>query len=393
MGRPVKHNLQYFPLDVTFFENHKTLLIEEDCGVKGGYLAIRLMAMVYEKGYFLEWKEKFEFTCAKRVGNGYTGALVLEILRSCLRHGLFDKGLFEKYKIITSGGIQEVWLKVHRDLRRKIEYDQKFWLINEEEKPVSSEETPVSHEETLPSGAESTQKESKGNEIRGNETNTTSPQKTTIHKKLSVVPENPARPKKKLNEKSEDVKDVEPFWDLLVEVWFGFNIEKFQEQPSFEDADPRYLKKIVGKLKKRALAKKVEWNDTSAPLRLRTFFDRAYSEDWLKKHFLLKNLNEQFDTIILNQREKSKENKPAESVSLKSNVQKTEDAINYLMERYREGELDESLINPEYYDWLMLNNRIPSKQLHLFPGNTIDEQKRNGIIHYFKTKIELANAS
>lgn len=159
MARPNKYNLHYFPLDVNFFDDHKILLIEEDCGVKGGYLAIRLLAMVYEQGYYLEWKDGFEVSCAKRVGNNYNGALVLEILKSCLKHGLFSKQMFERDKILTSHGIQKRWLEVMTLLRRKVEIPSAFSL-------VSSEETPVNSEETTPPTTLSTQKEIKLKEIK-----------------------------------------------------------------------------------------------------------------------------------------------------------------------------------------------------------------------------------
>lgn len=159
MARPNKYNLHYFPLDVIFFDDHKTILIEEDFGVKGGYLAIRLLAMVYEQGYYLEWKDKSEVTIAKRVGNGFTGALVMEVLKSCLKHGLFDKTLFYKNNVLTSTGIQKRWLQVMNQLRRKVDVSNEIWLI-------SSEETQASTEETITPETLSTQKEIKLNEIK-----------------------------------------------------------------------------------------------------------------------------------------------------------------------------------------------------------------------------------
>jgi hypothetical protein len=378
MARPIKHNLDYFPLDVGFFENHKLILIEEDSGVKGGYLALRLMAMVYEKGgYFLEWKDKSEFSCAKRVGNGYTGASVNEILKSCLRHGLFDKQMFEQHRILTSAGIQEQWLKVMRDLRRKVEINPKFSLVNAEETGVNAEETREHPEETTAPATESTLKEKKGNEI----------------KEEHVAPLTPAPPEKLSSKKTEKVKEAEPYWDQLVKTWFDFNLEKFSDKPSFSDADPKHFKKIIEKLKKRAAAKKVEWTEVTGPKRLKDFLDSAFADSWLCKHFLLKNLNEQFDAIILKQQEKAKAAVSEKTVP-KSAAEKTQLEISYLFDRYREGQLQQQLIKPDYYDWLVLQNKIQSKQLHLCPGNTIEEQKRNGVIRYFETiKSQVSHAS
>lgn len=149
MARPKKSNLYYFPLNVDFFEDPKVLSIEEASGLKGGYIAIRLMALVYQtNGWYLEWPDKFEMIIAKRIGNGVTGALVVEVLKDCLRHGLFHRDAFEKKGIITSRGIQKRWKMVMNQLRRSGSVTEaessEYWLISSEETAISSEETAVS---------------------------------------------------------------------------------------------------------------------------------------------------------------------------------------------------------------------------------------------------------
>ena len=164
MARPNKFNLSYFPMDVDFFEDHKIVLIEEKLGIKGGYIAVRIMAFVYasENGYYLDWPEKYEFTCAKRVGNGVTGALVWEVLQLALECGLFNRDMFSRFRIVTSAGIQKRWEKVMRDMRRKFRINPSFFLI-------SSEETGISSEETTTPTTFSTQKEKKVDEKKLNE--------------------------------------------------------------------------------------------------------------------------------------------------------------------------------------------------------------------------------
>lgn len=161
MARHNKFNLQYFPLDVTFFDDHKIVQIEEQTGVQGGYIAIRLLTMVYaDKGYYLDWPANFEFTAAKRIGNGITGAVVLELVEKCLHHGLFNRQIFETNGVLTSVGIQKRWLKVQRDCRRKIVISSTLWLLSSEETGENVEEIPLISEV-------GTQKESKGKEIKG----------------------------------------------------------------------------------------------------------------------------------------------------------------------------------------------------------------------------------
>lgn len=315
MARPNKFNLQYFPLDVDFFDDHKVISIEETAQIKGGYIALRLMAMVYaDKGYYLEWPDKFEFTAAKRIGNGVTGALVGEIFKLCLKHELFSKEIFDRYRIVTSAGIQKRWLRVMNDLRRKVVITSEYWL-------VSSEETGVSSEETQPPDTESTQKEIKVNEIKVKEN--------------SLPQAAPAA-----------ADDPEPFWQKFVDIWFEFGKQKFGEQPSFKQQDPKILKRIIQLLKKRAALKKAEWSEETGPRRFLLFLEGAFCDAWLSKHFLLKNLETQFDQIIQRQNTAApNQTKPGASMD-----------VDYLLGRYLENQLDAKLILPAHFDELQQKN-------------------------------------
>lgn len=316
MARPNKYNLQYFPLDVSFFEDHKLLMIEEDYGFKGGYIAIRLLAMVYEQGYYLDWEDNKEFSIAKRIGNGVASALVSDVLKSCLKHKLFDQSLFDKHMVLTSKGIQKRWLLVMTQLRRKVEIDSEFWLVSSEDKEVSSEEThpPI----TL-----STQKEIKLNQTKQKETKP----------KEKVLPAKPPVPKTSVAKKAAR-QEVEPFWNELVAVWFAFGVEKFNIKPSFERDDPKIFKRIIQRLKKRAADQKVEWNVKSGPQRLRFYLEKAFEDKWLSENFLLSNLEKQFDKIIQNQTSKKPSGKRD---------------IEYLFERFKDGDLDIKFILPEHF--------------------------------------------
>jgi len=95
-------------------------------------------------------------------------------------------------------------------------------------------------------------------------------------------------------------KFVEPFWSELVQIYFAFCREKFSETPSFDGSSPRDLKSIVKSLRERALKANVEWNLQVASTRLKNFLDFAYQDRWLKKNFLLSNINRQKDKIFFN---------------------------------------------------------------------------------------------
>lgn len=232
MARPNKFDLKYFPLDVTFFDDHKIISIEEEFGVKGGYVAIRIMSMVYsDKGYYLEWPDKFEYSVAKRVGNNCTGTLVGEIFQCCLKNGLFSKEIFEKYSVVTSRGIQKRWLEVMGQMRRKTEVNVDYWL-------VSSEETSVFVHNSMVSSESSTQKEIKVKEI-----------KEELETKVSVeVPSPPVDLKIELEkqwkalEKTKDnvylfIHDIKPrlvepyveFWNLFANEYSLTKVSKITE--------------------------------------------------------------------------------------------------------------------------------------------------------------------
>lgn len=284
MGRPVKEKLDYFPLDVDFFEDPKLLMIEEDHGIKGCYVAVRLMAMVYKEGYFLKWVETSSFSTAKKLGKEYTSNDVEEILKSCLKHDLFDSEKFQEYGILTSRGIQKRWLFVMNSLRRKVEVNVVYDCISVQKHGVNVQKPPVSSEETPLSTTLMRQK--KGKERKGKESITPadSPQ---VHKK----------PKKVSTKKNED---SEPYWQKLVDEWFFMNQKIFGAPPSFTGKDARELKKLIGLLKARAKLKQVEWTESIAIQRFTAFMEEAYKDQWISKNFLLNNLVSQFDKIILN---------------------------------------------------------------------------------------------
>lgn len=93
----------------------------------------------------------------------------------------------------------------------------------------------------------------------------------------------------------------EPFWNELVEVWFNFCKEKFNEPPTFDGSAPRDLKFIVSTLHERAIASELEWTEELATSRFHKFLSFAYeSSEWLRNNWLLSNLNRQKDAIFFN---------------------------------------------------------------------------------------------
>lgn len=121
--------IPYFPLDVTL--DTKFALIEAEFGIKGFGVIVKLYQQIYgEQGYYIEWTDEVELLFAKRLGLSQSS--VSEIVKACVRRGIFDGETFRKYSVLTSKGIQERYLKaVGRRIRVEMN-DQYLLLCNAE---------------------------------------------------------------------------------------------------------------------------------------------------------------------------------------------------------------------------------------------------------------------
>ena len=187
MGRRVKKGLDYFPLDVDFFQDIKIRKLIRCQGGKALTVYIALLCNIYkEEGYYIRWDNDLPFIISEQTG--YEDGYVHEVLRNCVALGLFDKALFESEKIYTSRSIQERYREICGSSKRRsgieeycllpengeeieasdpkkkgktepektgrgfisseeIAINSEEMRINSEEMPISSEEIPISSEE------------------------------------------------------------------------------------------------------------------------------------------------------------------------------------------------------------------------------------------------------
>lgn len=96
----------------------------------------------------------------------------------------------------------------------------------------------------------------------------------------------------------KEKKPAELYWNEFIEVYFAYTKEKFTEPPTFDGSSPRDLKSVIQALRKRAEDKGIEWTKETALFRFRTFLDYAYSEWWLREHWMLSNINRSKDPIF-----------------------------------------------------------------------------------------------
>ena len=161
MARPLKTGLDYFPLDVSFDDNIELLEAEE--GLEGFAILIKLWQKIYSNGYYIEWNEDSLLLFCKKINTEKTK--VDSAINTCLRRNLFDKNLFNKYKILTSCGIQKRFISASSQSKRKsISVISDYMLVNEEFKQLITEFIELTQEESTQSKV----KESKVKEIKEN---------------------------------------------------------------------------------------------------------------------------------------------------------------------------------------------------------------------------------
>jgi hypothetical protein len=102
MARPQKNGLEYFPLDVMM--DDEVQIIEAEYGLVGFAILIKMFQKIYSSGYYYEWNEKQQILFGNKVSTDRN--LVVSIISDCIRWGIFDSDLYERYRILTSKRIQ-----------------------------------------------------------------------------------------------------------------------------------------------------------------------------------------------------------------------------------------------------------------------------------------------
>ena len=121
-----KEAFDFFPLDVHLSD--KMELIEAEFGLIGFAVIVKLWMRIYgSRGYYCEFDEEVALMFSHKTGVGVNA--VSEILNAAFKRGIFDKTLYEKYKILTSKGIQERCMKMC-SRRKRFEVEKKYLLIS-----------------------------------------------------------------------------------------------------------------------------------------------------------------------------------------------------------------------------------------------------------------------
>lgn len=150
MARPVKSNLDYFPLDCNL--DQKFQLLEAEHGIAGFGIIVRLFQTIYgEEGYYMKWdKDSLILFATKIVMDGdinYKTNFISSVVNTALNRGIFSKEMYDKYQILTSRGIQERYAEALKR-RSKIFLENAYLLLKSPSNVVNVAETEVNVAET-----------------------------------------------------------------------------------------------------------------------------------------------------------------------------------------------------------------------------------------------------
>jgi hypothetical protein len=159
MARPIKLGLEYYPQDTDIHSDRKIRRLLSKHGANGYLVYDYIKCLAYsENGYWVNFNEDFVFDVADFLHCGITTEFVTKVIQYCFELSLLHEGMYKKYKILTSNGIQRRFLKAKRDGVIAAKYS-----VIAEETPIIAEETPQNDAES----AEIKEKEIKVNESKG----------------------------------------------------------------------------------------------------------------------------------------------------------------------------------------------------------------------------------
>ena len=154
MGRKRKVGLDYFPLDIDFFQDIKIRKLIRRQGGKAITIYACLLCNIYKCGYYMRWDNELPFIISE--STGCDEVYISEVLKDCLALGLLDKRMYDTEGVLTSEAIQERYQRICADCKRKCVIEE-YNIIsseklgktrkNSEETGISSEETGISSEE------------------------------------------------------------------------------------------------------------------------------------------------------------------------------------------------------------------------------------------------------
>ena len=126
--------MEYFSLDVDFFQDEKIQFISARFGMKGEAITVRLLCKIYRNGYYVDWGEDAALLFAKGVGDNCQHSCVNDVVYELLKRGFFNKSIFERFSVLTSRGIQKRYFKA-AERRKQVSAISEYLLVDPSDYP------------------------------------------------------------------------------------------------------------------------------------------------------------------------------------------------------------------------------------------------------------------
>ena len=168
MARPKAKGVEYFPLDVGFLSDLKIRKIMLSCGASSIAVLIYIFAAIYrDEGYFMNVKDDDIALIA--LDTNLDCDYVKNVINRACEVGLFSFRIYDNFRVITSEGIQNRYLKI-TERRKSVKINDDINLVNVDmmytETRVNVAETIVNVAETPVNVYKSTQSKVKESKVK-----------------------------------------------------------------------------------------------------------------------------------------------------------------------------------------------------------------------------------
>lgn len=143
MARPTKKGLDYFPHDTHTDQDTALALVEAEFGLEAYAVYFKLLEFIYSQGYAIPWGSDECLLFAKRIGAFGVSSRISEIVKGLVRRSLFDEGVLNSFRMLTSASIQVRWLEAKRKKVEDIEKNIRLVPDNRTAPEVSTPENSV----------------------------------------------------------------------------------------------------------------------------------------------------------------------------------------------------------------------------------------------------------
>ena len=162
MARPRKQGLDYFPLDVDFFQDRKIKKLKAEYGADGITIYIYILCEIYRNGYYIVADEDFIDSMADELRMSVNKINL--VLRFLLKRSLFNDKLFQSDTVLTSESVQRRYQFITKERINDHNVETKdFWLLKKSDTETLRQVYPFLENPQEKVTKESKEKESKVN--------------------------------------------------------------------------------------------------------------------------------------------------------------------------------------------------------------------------------------